>query len=308
MRLPRTSTRHRGGFTLIELLVVISIIALLAGLLTGASVAVLRKMDEVKTRNEISGLANSVKQFESDFRVNVPPPSRIWIDESGQYATPPQGYTAAQVTQLAIDSQAYLRKVWPNIDLRQNGNGIDWNSNGVPNESYVLEGEQCLVLFLGGARVNGNYVGFSGTNSTNPMDTTSTKRFGPYFQFDTNRFGQRGNESVGVPDRSSVPVYLDPWGTYYAYFSSGKAANGYNASATAGLGSDCSLITNGAYTSSTQAPFQYYNPDTFQIISAGRNQAFGPGGTWQAANATNIGAAGADDLTNFYNNKLGVMP
>ena len=103
-------------------------------------------------------VGRAFKQFESDFNISVPPPSRIWLDETGQYATPPTGYTAAQMPQLAplaTDSKAFLTKVWPRVNA-QNGTGnlnpVDWNSDGtVGNSNVILEGEQCLVFFLGGA-------------------------------------------------------------------------------------------------------------------------------------------------------------
>jgi hypothetical protein len=117
----------------------------------------------------------------------------------------------------------------------------------------------------------------------------------------------------------------------YAYFSSGTRSNGYNA--YVGIGSDClSLATpqailpspyNGwptppgpplAYAQNTGQPtYQYYKADTFQIISAGKDRVFGPGLYWVpsmgASGMSNAGAApGVDDLTNFYDSKLGVTP
>ena len=55
----RTPNRpaRRAGFTLVELLVVITIIAILFALTSAAVVKALGKMDEVRTRNDISQLA-----------------------------------------------------------------------------------------------------------------------------------------------------------------------------------------------------------------------------------------------------------
>jgi prepilin-type N-terminal cleavage/methylation domain-containing protein len=323
MRLHRAPVRRRDGFTLIELLVVMSIIAILASLTTAAVFKAFEKMWEVQTRNDISSLASSVKQFESDYNMTVPPPSRIWLDKQGTYATPPVGYSAAQMgslTQLGIDSKAYLTRVWPRI--WQSGVVVDWNGDGSANEGFVLEGEQVLVFFLGGARnATGSFIGFS-ADPTNPMNTNAAiKRKGPYFTFDNSRI-TAGPGGAGA----FFPMYLDGYtwkgvGKPYAYFScGGRGANGYCPYAgNAVLGaSDCPSLIGVSATGTSAAllpynqpiaagqPTVFYNPDTFQIISAGKNQVFGPGGSWTGASSTAIGAAGIDDLTNFASSKLGV--
>jgi hypothetical protein len=47
----------------------------------------------------------------------------------------------------------------------------------------------------------------------------------------------------------------------------------------------------------------YWNPNSFQIISAGKDQAFGPGGLWGTNNPAS--GPGADDISNFSSSKLG---
>jgi prepilin-type N-terminal cleavage/methylation domain-containing protein len=312
MRLHRgPARRRRGGFTLIEMLIVVAIIIVLASLLSSAVFGAFTRMWEVGCRKEIGDLAGGITQFEKDFNVSTPPPSVIWLDGSGPtaYQNPPAGYTAAQVQQLAVDSQAYLRKVWPRINIQ---GGIAWNSgiNGRSN-NVILEGEESLVFFLGGAQDpnTGAFLGFS-ADPSNPMNpSASIKRKGPYFQFQTTHVATS-------PTGSGFPVYLDTYaigsggnlvGKPYAYFSSGKTANGYNAYAGT-FGADCKTLGNfGAYNQPAGAgqAVQYYNPDTFQIISAGYNQTFGPGGAWLGTTADLIGKAGGDDVTNFTSRKLG---
>src|SRR5262245_23672285 len=128
MKLRRTPPRRRG-FTLIELMVVIGIIIVLVSLLTGSIILAMNKIDQVKTQREIGGLAASLKQFESDFNVHVPPPSRIAL-----HPTLAQ-YTSSTATQLDIDSLAFLRKVWPQIFA--NGS-INWGPNNTAFDG-VLE-------------------------------------------------------------------------------------------------------------------------------------------------------------------------
>jgi hypothetical protein len=48
------------------------------------------------------------------------------------------------------------------------------------------------------------------------------------------------------------------------------------------------------------------NPNGYQIISAGRDSLFGPGGSWNpAAGYTTAGSPGLDDLANFSQTPLG---
>jgi prepilin-type N-terminal cleavage/methylation domain-containing protein len=321
MRLRRTRVRRRDGFTLIELLIVIGIIAILASLTTSAVFAAFTKMREVKCRNEISDLSNSMKQMESDYNITVPPPSRLWLDETGTYSTVPAGVpagtTLAQLAQLAVDSEAYVKKVWPRHQYP-----IDWNGNGtIDNQGVVLEGSQVLVFFLGGARnSSGAFIGFS-ADPTNPMNTNAAiKRKGPYFQFVAGRV-QPLNGS------STYPAYFDTYSNSpalagdmpYAYFSSGKSANGYSPYANnPALGaSDCPSLVG--FNAANQAglvlpyfqpaaagqPIVFFNSDTFQIISAGKNQIFGAGGAWTLTTGSQVGKAGLDDLSNFGSTRLG---
>jgi hypothetical protein len=212
--------------------------------------------------------------------------------------------------QLSTDSKQYLIKVWPRLatgNAAQPVQQVDWNGNNIIDKApTVLEGQQCLVLFLGGARASsGAFIGFS-TDGTKPMDTTNPTRKGPYFQFDVARV---------QPQNSFPQQYVDPYGTAYAYFSSGKGANLYDV--YTGLGShDCPSLGNIQpyfQQGGANPAKQFYNPDTFQIISAGKDQKYGPGGLWVSTMGTGgmatAGAlTGADDLTNFYDAKLGVSP
>jgi prepilin-type N-terminal cleavage/methylation domain-containing protein len=324
MTLHRQRPRRRGGFTFIELLVVIGIIALLVSLLAGATIFALNRVDQVKTQREIGGLANAIKQFEADFNISVPPPSRIALHPTLA------GYGS---NQLDIDSLAFLRKVWPRI--YSSGGSINWGPNNTSFDG-VLEGQQCLVFFLGGIQATDPKTGLwtcqgFATDPANPMNASIAGRKGPYYSFESPRL-QAGP--------GGFLQYLDPYGTPYAYFSSGKAANGYNAYAGAPStwpspsyasppspafpSFDCpSLFWTDPATGKNYeiqpyyqlsgtggtTTLKYYNADTFQIISAGKDQKFGPGGNWTSQSGP-AGTApnGADDFSNFYDSRLGATP
>jgi prepilin-type N-terminal cleavage/methylation domain-containing protein len=345
MTLHRQRPRRRGGFTFIELLVVIGIIALLVSLLAGATIFALNRVDQVKTTREEGGLANSIKQMEADFNVSVPPPSRIRLRATIS------NYTLPTADQLDYDSYAFLRKLWPRIS-----GTINWGPNGAGGD-YVLEGQQCLVFFLGGIQATDPKTslwtcqGFS-TDPANPMNTSVTGRKGPYYTFEGPRLVQPANlpptalATASTQATCSFLEYLDPYGVPYAYFSSGKSANGYNPYAgitSANLSSlnaksypysgttpptfpcpDCPSLfwtdpsTGNKYAiqpyyqlSGTGASMtlKYYNADTFQIISAGKDQKFGPGGNWTPQSGPGgTSPNGADDFGNFYDSRLGATP
>ncbi len=212
------------------------------------------------------------------------------------------------------NSLQYVTTIWPRINFSDKTSPIDWAGKNISfqalqNVSYTLTGDQCLVFFLGGIPdSNPSRMGCRGfsSNASNPTDLGhGTKE--SFFQFDSNRL---------IFHRANSPFYsfADPWSTGqpYAYFSSNKRKDGYNTNPT-----DCpSLIPNGPYVEAATNPPRYYNSTTFQIISAGKNGIFGAGGEplvingrtapWTPANATQIGPAGADDQTNFYDPLLGV--
>src|SRR5262249_22208659 len=152
---------RRGGFTMVELLVVMTIIAILVALVAAAVTRVIGKGDEVRVRNDITQLANAVQAFKTDFKVEYIP-SRLVLPP----ATDPE-------------SQQYISRLWPRLNPTAYSNAAYW---GAPASGAVLEGDQCLVFFLGGYRdpASGACFGFSsdGTNPMAPPTSTSGKRLG----------------------------------------------------------------------------------------------------------------------------------
>ena len=170
----------------------------------------------------------------------------------------------------------------------------------------ILQGDQCLVFFLGGvpAKMDGQIecTGFA----VNPQEPTQAggDRMGPFFEFDPQRLWQDpGNGFLS---------YLDRYGKQpYAYFSSYRKPDGYNVYFLRFHDSDCSRLGVWPYAESLGESPRYYNPNTFQILSARADGKFGlgtrlpDGRTWTPAGAERIDAAGSDDLSNFYESRLG---
>jgi hypothetical protein len=270
-----------------------------------------------QNRGEIAQLEMAVAIFHRDFSIdNQYFPSRLRLcerlldydlrrDARGDWNTPLDG-----------ESFTFLSKMFPRIDWHNRTGGIDWNGNGkVDSPGVTLEGDQCLVFFLGGIPSGGRQpdcLGFS----KDPSDPAARggERKGPYFAFDPGRLTDlKGNGFFSC---------LDVFGKRpFAYFSSYRRRNGYNRyfgtrgpSRKVIRDSDCASLGVWPYAESVNgAEVRYLNPSGFQIISGGTDGKFGPGTdltvakpfTWTPARTEETPAAGQDDQANFSNNLLG---
>jgi prepilin-type N-terminal cleavage/methylation domain-containing protein len=274
----------RAAFTLVELMVVVLIIAILVSLVSSAVVMAMGKIPETQTRTEITEMESALRAFMSDFNLTDPPPSSLTLLPN------PSNYAAGD------PNFAFLTKVFGR-SLGTQG-PINW---GGTNGGGILNAEQCLVFYLGGI----NNQGFS-YNNANPQPIPGQRTKGPYFTFQTSRL---------VVDPTNIiapgfPVYIDPWqtksgpyyatlgGSPYAYFSSYGINNNYATTADSYGALPYFII-------GTSNPVQFTNPNTYQIISAGKNGVFGSSG-WTPAGGVPIGQPGADDQANFSSKVLGV--
>jgi prepilin-type N-terminal cleavage/methylation domain-containing protein len=338
-----TDNGQRPGFTLVELLVVIAIIAVLVSLLVGASVAVLRKVDEVKAHNDIQQMGVAVNTFKQQMKVPYLP-SRIRLREDLT--------TYSLNDPLDADSLAYLNRVFPKMTgqtvVGQPGRYVDWNGDGTYfnangiSQAWELEGDQCLVFFLGGIQTTGPnaVLGFSSNPADPSLPGADRINGGPFFQFAGDRLFSRGITSPSGLSSGSFFSFQDSFKrNYYAYFSSYKAANGYNryfdyyfafpspnggAPYQTGF-SDCQSLGVWPYASVLGPLPRYQNAETFQIVCAGANgqfgtgtvitnsptfpavnypgQWFGPGPIWDAS-FPSVSPGGEDDLSNFSAGRL----
>jgi len=191
----------------------------------------------------------------------------------------------------------------------------------------------------------------------NPLPQPGTTTYGPYFEFKSDRLvmcprtlPSAGFDFSTLVDRNGFFSYQDGYKqispppprttsatdfySVYAYFSSGRTRNGYNACPIG----DCQFLTRfdppypgpkplmpGVFPYQ-QSPGNYHNPNTYQIISPGKDGIFGAGSPkpsdvaanphgyyWTPDTAKNVPGVpstaglgdGRDDITNFNATLLG---
>ncbi len=142
------------------------------------------------------------------------------------------------------------------------------------NPPAVYDHSNVLTLFLGGPALNGLYANasnpFSGGGTLNPA----------FYNFPPSRVNANHQ-------------FLDPWGNPYIYFAA-RVPNTYLSS----YGNIHPLLD--------PTTSKYLNPQSFQIISAGPNGVFGPGGAYTPGlGSYTIGGPGGDDISNLRSIQLG---
>ncbi|HEY7428856.1 MAG TPA: type II secretion system protein [Gemmataceae bacterium] len=312
--------RARSAFTLIELLVVIAIIGILVSLLGSAVMKGLSRIPEVQASTEMSSMGSGLAAFNSDYQLTDPPPSWLILVEDrnawfNTYGSPSSGVQAAYQNSFTF-LKRMLGKNFPGVNARTAAakpplGWDDWNGNGQVDAPMTLQGQQCLVFYLGGlptystsgGRLTIGMVGFSLNNldPTAPVQNAaglSTTRRGPYFPFVNSRLGVVQN-AAGLP--ISYPFYQDPYqiknvNQVYAFFSTQGRANAY-------IPTDCAAIGANPYWNGAGASGKnWLNNSSYQLICAGADGKFGSG---NMATAPSERPGGRDDQSNFSSVILG---
>jgi prepilin-type N-terminal cleavage/methylation domain-containing protein len=273
---------RRKGFTLVEMLVVIVVIAILMGLLLAAIAPVLFTSYNFAVTSEIDQLAGGVESFKTKF--GFYPPCEFDFDGDGT-----NDLTTTGDAQDIDTFKQYLRRIAPNHE--QDDTDIEnwWNAVG-----RHLDNDSILVFWLCGLKrssqfplTNGNggavWDGFAiGDDPNNHVfyefnssqlvqgNAATVRRYlqrkigeQPYLYYDWQRYPTASITIAGTPlyPYRAVPESPDPPSPPY---------------------------TN------------YYNPQTFQIVAAGKDVTFGA-----FTGANDVWSSGAelkfhrDNLTNF---------
>jgi hypothetical protein len=275
-------------------------------------ISLLGKGPIVKTAVEIGQLDGAIQTFKTTYGVSYIPSQIRLCAKLGTYTARPSANP-----QLDQDSVNYLNTLFPMMLTNWSTNGIDWNGDGVLDDDVILEGEHCLVFFLGGIQggtANGVplkggrtgpaiCLGFS-TDPTDPVKLSQTTgRKGPFFEFPNDRLVLK-LPSGATPTASAKGFFMfqDVFErNVYAYFSNFGTRNGYNRYGQSVATSDCVTLAVLPYLVSVNSPVQYQNPESWQIICAGVDGHFGPGNVaWtQSTAGTAAPPPAKDDQANF---------
>jgi hypothetical protein len=266
----------------------------------------------LRNANDIRQLEGALANARTYFKMhNEEFPSKLMLCKS--YAE----YVANRGKPHYVYSLALLQRIFPLLwrtPPTQASPAYDqnWDNNGMKGGPIILEGDQCLVFFLGGIPSapdkSPTCLGFSAIGRK-PADTSSLSRIGPFYDFEPDRL-------VSLHPDNRFFSYLDAHRKQpYAYFSSNNTRNGYNKwfRPRKNPASDCSRLGVWPYAQALGRTPDYLNPSGFQIISAGADGKFGPGTdftrespfTWTPATADRTPANGKDDQNNFFRRLLG---
>ena len=276
------SRSRNSAFTLVELMIVIAIIGILASLATVGVMKALEKGKMVAARTEISQLESAIAAAKQNLGGVDNLPSAIRL-----YSTP-AGF--AGDTALGVPTANFLTKAFGRA--WQSNTSCPWmGASYTGSYPVTMTGMAALVYWLGGVRDSSlTFQGFS-SNPAAPWDIGNAryKLKGPFYEFDATR--------VNNNNPSGIPTFLNSWGGAYAYFSSSDYAY-FLSNPLSGV-----LLPYHKSAAPPVSAGSFYNPKTFQIISSGQDQSFGPGGYYNPPYA--IGLPIYDDLANFSSTQLG---
>jgi prepilin-type N-terminal cleavage/methylation domain-containing protein len=259
--------RRRAGFTLIELLVVMAIIAILMALLLPAVQRGRIRRDQVENYHRMNKIASALSGLKD-------PHNGLNLDYI------PAGGFRLRASYSGNEPELFiLKKAWPNLNP---------TATGLPNVD--LDSNQTVLFFLTGGEVT-QHRGFS-TNPRTPFDPNGASRKGPFLEVNPKLL-------LAAPNGQSW--LIDPFGTPYAYFAAVNGRSGAYGGQTFTLPSQGSFRINP--TPQPVTPYlsgsKYLNENGFQILSAGKDTVFGPGGPLPAT------GFGEDDQAHFTTNTLG---
>jgi prepilin-type N-terminal cleavage/methylation domain-containing protein len=313
----RTQDNRRAAFTLVEIMIVVIILSILLALLLPVLSRAYKFGEDAAAHTEITQIDTAIAAARRDLGYGGVDlaylPSKLKLSETNNY--PNQSTVGSD----DFNAVVFLQKAFgKNINLTANGLTVgtsptagtwpDWNGDGKVSADVTLLGDQVLIFLLGGIPASGVPSGFA-TNPTNPTmsasSTTSGNRKGPYFDFVQARLTLKSTDFA--PNNTLINNgffwYLDPYKQQPYIYLSSYAGGGYQTGdipTTLGFG----LTSN--YTDSNTSTA--INPRTYQLISAGRDGKFGPGGSWNPTTGYAITQPlpdGFDDQANFSKSLLG---
>ena len=319
-----------SAFTLVEMLVVITIIGILASLITAAAISARRTAKNAAIVMEVKQLEMACQAYKEKF--GEYPPDFAANDPSEVYPEAADGTTAywqrAVLRHLARAFPRYRPGITtsPTPFAKKNWLGLLDDISGWGLNVTSLTPVGAMAFWLGGQPVwngpAGNptdptkpvtaFRGFS-ANPANPFDN-SPSRIQPFYEFNLMCLMYRATDGLAVwptsaCDQGSSPmVYFRANNGTYLQEGSNTAVKSYGTTVVMYPAVDTRLSNLAALASLT-----WVNPKSFQIFCSGQDMTYGTLGTTPTLTpnnvlafpaGTNYGAATFDDITNFSGGKL----
>jgi len=174
----RSRSPAPGAFTLVELLVVITIIGILAGLITAAALRARITAKNTAISVELKQLETALIAYKEKF--GEFPPDFAFVDETIYTSCSSEIRNAARQAVLR-----HIRKAFPRCTTINNWGEFEAMASAA---GITLTPQTALVFWLGGMRDSstGKPIGFS-ANPANPFEIISTSRIPPFYDFDQNQ-------------------------------------------------------------------------------------------------------------------------
>jgi prepilin-type N-terminal cleavage/methylation domain-containing protein len=263
---PSLARRANRAFTLVELLVVITIIGILAGLISVAAVNAVYTAKQMRIKAEVDQLDMALKAFKQQY---------------GDY--PPCDLRITSTTTSNPRLRAFVAKAFPRYN--QANLHTDLATAGVDTVNF--DPARALVFWLSGFNPDVTHPFTSSTDTTVAYTGERTKGY----DFDRTRLLAAGTANVAAPTVQPGGMWYTPAGgmnapfVYFDYRS--YTSNSSNAQPSTPM-----QFTNSAFQGNAQ-PYAldvdnsrvietaagtadtWANPETFQIIAAGQDGNFG---------------------------------
>jgi prepilin-type N-terminal cleavage/methylation domain-containing protein len=321
---PRPSILAPRAFTLVELLVVITIIGILASLITVAAVGALRKARETEIKTEVDQITTALDTYK-DKATSYPP--NCQIDDTSTTGTEPAS-TPLNEQQVLNDLKRHLKQAFPRHQESENLLRVLCGLSAIGSDSGdytdVLEGGmsagEALVFWLGGFSSDPKHpitgeggpayrIQSKGAATNASEDPIETRKW--TFPFDVGRLRPRaddgyfdqseGNRFIEftvringvqqfrrinfwqyVPRKSDQPyLYFDTSRHPAAEKEGSAVTSSFDPPAATSLNPNALHVhafkkahPNYTDASGPYPPIQYVNPEKFQVIHCGIDDAW----------------------------------
>lgn len=301
--------RRERGFTLIEILIVVVVIAILASLLSPALISAVRRSREAATSANLGTIDQAFASYKLD--TGTYPPSRVLLIEDGDYSDASlrtklglSGAIPPDIAKLRDRTLRHLRRVYPRAAFSMTGPTFAADSSGktlwhdfdgddqLDQTAVILDGFECLVFFLGGMPSNGveakpipvrrhpqwPFTPFDGSNHGLAGGTREAYRH--TFSDLIDRNGNGFTEALDAMGDSPIAFFAS-YGGQYDPLDCELASEPIRAF----MSKDIAFAARGPNPYSDgpaiagARSIRWHRADSYQLISAGRDRMFGPGGS-----------------------------